>query len=97
MKAYHHESIDTGLQFRETLRAGPYAWPGGYPLALLADDGESLCFDCAKDNARQIIRSIRDRSRDGWQIVGCFVHWEGEPLQCAHCGKAIPSAYGSDE
>lgn len=94
MKAYHHQSIDSGLQFRETLRAGPYAWPGCYPVALLCSDGETLCFDCGRSESRQIIRSIRDRSNDGWSIVGCFIHWEGEPMQCAHCGRGIPSAYG---
>lgn len=90
-------TIATGRQFRATLRAGPYAWPGGYPLALLCDDGESLCFDCGHSEAHQIIRSIRDKARDGWRVTGCFVHWEGAPIDCAHCGKGIPSAYGADD
>jgi hypothetical protein len=26
MRAYHHSEIKTGLEYRETLRASPYAW-----------------------------------------------------------------------
>lgn len=89
--------IDSGLQFRQTLRAGPYAWPGGYPILLICDDGGVLCFDCARSEARQIIRSIRDRVNDGWRVIGSDIHWEGPDEYCAHCGKAIPSAYGNDE
>lgn len=91
------ETITTGRQFRATLRAGSSVWPGGYPLALLCSDGESLCFDCGHSEAGSIIRAIRDGARDGWRIVGSFVHWEGEPIVCAHCGKGIPSAYGEPE
>ncbi len=97
MNAYHHQSIDSGLQFRETLRAGPYAWPGGYPIVLICSDGAVLCFDCARAEARVIIRSIRDNARDGWRVIGADIHWEGPDEECAHCGKGIPSAYGSDE
>lgn len=97
MNSQHHETISTGLQYRETLRAGPYAWPGGYPLILQCSDGESLCFDCGRTEALQILRSIRDNARDGWRVIGCFVHWEGDPEHCAHCWKAIPSAYGCND
>lgn len=90
-------TIETGRQFRATLRAGGSAWPGGYPLMLQTDDGAALCFDCGRSEAPSIIRSIREKSRDGWRIIGCFVHWEGDPEDCAHCGKGIPSAYGSTE
>lgn len=89
--------IASGLQFRQTLRAGPYAWPGGYPILLICDDGGVLCFDCARSEARQIIRSIRYRFNNGWRVIGSDIHWEGPDEQCAHCGKAIPSAYGNDD
>lgn len=97
MIAQHHETIRTGREFRETLRAGPYAWPGGYPLALLMSDGETLCFDCGKTEGRQIIQSIRLADRSGWRAIGCFIHWEGPAEICAHCGAEIPSAYGEVE
>ncbi len=68
MNSQHHTTIATGLQFRETLRAGPYAWPGGYPLMLLCSDGGALCFDCGRSEAHQIIRAIRDNARHGLSV-----------------------------
>jgi hypothetical protein len=40
--AHTHQTIDTGREFRETLRAGAYAWPGGYPLYFITSDGAAL-------------------------------------------------------
>ena len=77
------------------IRANGYAWPGGYPMALLMADGECIDAQAARENYRQIRRNMcaRPYSRD-WQPVEAFVHWEGEPLCCAHSGRAIESAYG---
>lgn len=90
MDARHHANITTGREFRESLRAGPYAWPGGYALALVMSDGELLCFDCARDEGAQIIRAIRMQSRCGWRAVG-VTSLEGAECSeyCAHCGKVI--------
>lgn len=97
MREYHHSTIATGLQYRETLRAGPYAWPGGYPLILVCDDGGVLCFECGRSEAPQILRAIRGKEGNGWRVIGCQVHEEGPPENCSHCGRAIPSAYGETE
>ena len=32
-----------------------------------------------------------------WTPEAVFIHWEGEPLICAHSGREIPSAYGEVE
>lgn len=95
--AFHHRDIRSGLQLRATLRAGPYAWPGGYQLFLLTSDGAALCFDCGIKEFRTIARSMRDRSNDGWRIVACDVNYEDADMHCAHCNQRIPSAYGNDE
>ena len=92
-----HSLIETSLQLRATLRAGQSTGLGGYPLFLLADDGESLCFDCARENYSLLARAMRDQSRDGWRVVGCDVNWEDPGMYCAHCSKCIPSAYANDE
>lgn len=97
MRSYTHAKIRTGLQYRETIRAGEYAWPGGYQLALLASDCEALCFDCGKTEARQIIRAIRDKSNCGWRVIGSFINYEDDTLHCCNCNKRIPAAYGSDD
>lgn len=97
MRAYHHSTIRTGRDYRETLRASPYAWPGGYPLILVCSDGAILCFDCGRSEGLQVIRAIRDRDRSGWRVIGCQIHEEGPPEECAHCGRGIPSTYGETE
>lgn len=68
-----------------------YAWPGGYPLLYVLDDGESLCSDCVNDPSNPIHEGGEP---DGWRLEGCEIHWEGSPATCAHCGRETPSAYG---
>ena len=80
------------------IRSGGYAWPGGYQCALLMVDGECIDAQSARENYRQIRRNTvsRPASRD-WKPEAVFIHWEGEPLICAHSGRDIPSAYGEVE
>ena len=80
-------------QLKETLRAGRYAWPGGYPTFLFTDDGGVLCHDCARDNFRDIVDAIKSHSRNGWRVEGHDVNWENPWLTCDHCGSYIESAY----
>jgi hypothetical protein len=78
------------------IRSGGYAWPGGYQRALLMADGGSIDAQSARENYRQIRRNMAPNepySRD-WTPAAVFIHWEGEPLICAHSGRLIPSAYG---
>lgn len=89
--------ITNTLQLRATLRAGGYAWPGGYPMFLICNDGAALCFDCARREYRQCAYSIRHAIDDGWRIVGCAINDENPGLYCDHCSKGIPSSYGNDE
>ena len=77
------------------VRSGGWAWPGGYPCALLMADGEVIDAQATRENFRQILRAMRDPhyARD-WTPVDVFIHWEGEPLVCAHSNRLIESAYG---
>ena len=77
-------------KLQEFIRSGGYAWPGGYPCALMMADGEVIDSKAARENYR-LIR--REAGRD-WVPIEVFIHWEGEPLICAHSGREIPSAYG---
>lgn len=90
----HYTRIKTVAQFKATLRAGPYAWPGGYQLFLLLSDGEALCFTCGNKEARNVISAIQDKRSDGWRCVACDVNYEDHDMLCAHCNKPIPAAYG---
>lgn len=78
---------------QQFIRSNGFAWPGGYPCALLMADGE--CIDA--QSARENYKLIRRESGPDWEPVAVFVHWEGAPLQCAHSGRDIPSAYGECE
>lgn len=77
-------------ELQEFIRTGGFAWPGGYPCALLMKDGGIIDAKSARENYR-LIR--RESGRD-WIAEGVFIHWEGDPLICAHSGRTIPSAYG---
>ena len=83
--------MKTTLQ--QFIRSNGYAWPGGYPCALLMADGEVIDAKAAREN----YRLIRRKSGSGWTPVDVFIHWEGAPLYCAHSGREISSAYGDEE
>lgn len=71
-----------------------YAWPGGYPIYYVMNDGEALCPPCANDPKNPI---HFDGDADGWRIDGQDVNWEDAQLYCSHCNKRIQSAYVEDE
>lgn len=75
----------------------PYAWPGGYPCAMLMADGEVIDSQSARENYRIIRRAMRDGFDRQWIPESVFIHWEGLPLVCAHSGRFIESAYGGDD
>ena len=88
--------INSTIDFRQAVRHGPYAWPGGYPIYFVAHDGESFCFSCAKSEARWITDSINNKDDDGWRVIGADINWEDSNLCCAHCNDKIESAYADD-
>ena len=80
------------------MRAGPYAWPGGYPCFLVTGDGESMSFE----GARELFGAIAANYLSGdpgadeqWQIIGCQINWEDTDLRCADTGKTIPAAHSA--
>lgn len=82
-------------QLKQFVRSGGYAWPGGYPLYAICADCEVIDAQSARENYRQVLRATRNPGTDSqWEIIGVDVHWEGEPLQCAHSGRFIESASG---
>ena len=91
----HCAEIRTTQQLRATLRAGKYTSLGSYPVYLYTSDGAALCFDCAREEYRQVSRAIREKASDGWRVVGCDVNYESTDLYCDQCNKSIESAYGS--
>lgn len=66
-----------------------YAWPGGYPVFHVTNDGAALCTDCVQAEMEQ----CSDPNAHGWYVVGHDVNWEDPELFCDHCNARIESAY----
>ncbi len=68
-----------------------YAWPGGYAIAYLVDDGEFLCAKCVNDESNPVHDSSTDSSADGWRVDGYMTaDWrEDDAWTCAHCNAVI--------
>lgn len=86
----HHTRIENGQDLRASLRAGPYAWPGGYNLYFYTTDGSALSFDAVRDNLSSVLWSIRNRVDDGWRVIGLDIDYGEDPvIFCDHTGEPI--------
>lgn len=82
--------IDTVFDFRRAVRMGPYAWPGGYPLAYVTGDGATLCHACATSERRSIADSISTRCDDGWLVIAVeSTDSYDDVVTCDNCGTDI--------
>lgn len=68
-----------------------YAWPGGYPIGYLCDDGEYLCGACVNDPTNP---THVGGEPDGWRLEGYDVLTGssddyGCELRCAHCSTTL--------
>jgi len=70
---------------------------GGMHILFLMGDDEPMCFDCVKENPEEINSEMNEPCDRRWQIKTDFAHWEGQPLECSHCYKELPSHYGDPE
>lgn len=89
--------INSVSDFRRAMRNGPYAWPGGYPLYFITNDGFALSFAAAKAERRLILEAIVSKNDDQWRVVGMDINWEDAHLYCEHTGERIESAYAEPE
>jgi hypothetical protein len=71
-----------------------FAWPGGYPVIYLTNEGDVFCAACANGENGSDVR-IQDDPQ--WNVTGAQVFHEGAPEQCAHCSAEIESAYGDPD
>jgi hypothetical protein len=71
-----------------------YAWPGGYPMYAVMNDGEAMCHACVMDNAKLIVDATINDDRSGWAVAGFDINWEDDDLMCCNCNARIESAYG---
>jgi hypothetical protein len=81
-----------GLQALQYCARSPYAWPGGYDVFVITDDGGTICADCVRKEYAQM---YHDTAFDGWHGTGWVVvaasascNSDG-PLNCDHCNRSI--------
>ena len=87
--------INNTKELKDALRAGPYAWPGGYNTYFIAADCEPLCHECVRNNFKQVVyETYHPRAFDMFRVVGQEINYEDQHLHCAHCEKQIEAAYG---
>ena len=78
------------LCLADSISRAPFAWPGGYPLHAITNDGAALCRHCCQKERLSIATTT---GNDGWTVVAQAVNWEDPDLLCDHCGSRIESAY----
>lgn len=78
------------LRLADTLSRAPYAWPGGYPLFAITNDGAALCHYCCTTERLSIATTT---GTDGWNVISHAVNWEDPDLFCDNCSARIESAY----
>lgn len=95
-KTFKH--INTVSQLKATLRAGGYAWPGGYQIVLITQEGDMVKPQALIKDKGQLRNAIGDiRAKYSGRIVGSEIYYEGPPVQCAYTGEIIESAYGDPD
>lgn len=91
----HNARIETLAQLKAALRAGPYTWPGGYPVYFIASNGDPLSYESVLCQFGSIVETFlaKHKSSD-WRISWMTVNYEDDDLRCAHSGELIECAYG---
>lgn len=88
-------NLDNPLdQLRYAAREG-YAWPGGYELCVITNDGGLICHNCVKENYREMYHDTKYAWRSGWQVVALTTESNMEDDYCSHCSKEL--GYHSEE
>ncbi len=76
-----------------------YAWPGGYPVYYITEDGGILCPACARMAEDETLSVVDENgwTDPQWHIIGVDVNWEDSSLYCDHCYERITSAYAEED
>lgn len=81
--ARHRQVIKNRRQLRASLRAGQWAWPGGYEVIYIDAGGLFLCHECVIENYKLIAGGDWDA------IVGTCLDCELDEGVCSDCGRAF--------
>ena len=89
------QAIKTISDLKAALRAGEFAWPGGYQMYFMTAGGAALSFDAVKQSPRIEFEKIKAGDCD--RIISCAINYEDTDLYCDISGQRIPAAYGDDD
>ena len=82
--------MDKGSDIARYIARHPYAWPGGYDMFAVTDDGGILCPTCCKSEYRNIKTAYPG---DGWSVVAYDICYgtggEDDFYTCDHCNTPI--------
>lgn len=86
----HHREIKTVADLKACLRAGKYAWPGGYACYFITSDGAVLSFEAVRREFAVVAYAVKAHHNSGWRVVamGCTAEDDETPV-CDHTGKEI--------
>jgi len=91
--AMHTTHIHNTLDVRACLRAGKSTSLGGYALAFVMADGDTLCFDCVRNDYREVSEALRSQFRypsNGWRPLALAVECDSDSeCICGQCNKVI--------
>ena len=85
--------INNTRELKSALRAGPHAWPGGYPIYFVTADSGALAFKTVRTEFRHILDAVRRHDDNGWLVIGAEINWEDGELFDSHTNERIESAY----
>ena len=77
------------MALKAAIRA-KFAWPGGYELFGITNDGAVICCDCMRREYHLIAYSRKHKINDGWRVVAidCAADYDSW-VYCEHCNKTI--------
>lgn len=89
----HVPRISNTQELRACLRAGKFTSLGSYAVAFVMADGDTLCFDCVRNDYKEVSQALRSDSRypdNGWKPVALAVECDSDSeCVCGQCGQAI--------
>lgn len=95
--SWHAMRLETLADVKAAVRAGPYAWPGGYPLYFVMADGAAVSFAGIIREWRNVAADTMAGAMSCWQPVALEVNYETPGLFCDITGELIPAAYLDDD
>jgi len=86
----------SSLDLRKAIR-NKYAWPGGYEIFGICNDGAILCCDCMKKEYFQIAYSRKYSINDGWRVIAVdsAANYD-DYIFCEHCNYIIVDGFDEE-